>query len=45
MGKTRDIFKNIGDIEETFHSRMGMIRERNYRGLKEAEEIKKRCQE
>ena len=45
MRKTRDIFKNIGDIEETFHSRMGMIRERNYRGLKEAEEIKKRCQE
>ena len=45
MGKTRDFFKNIGDIEGTFHSRMGMIRDRDYRGLKEAEEIKKRCQE
>ena len=45
MGKTRDFFKNMGDIEGTFHSRMGMIRERDYRGLKEAEEIKKRCQE
>ena len=45
MGKTRDFFKNIGDIEGIFHSRMGMTRERNYRGLKEAEDIKKSCQE
>ena len=45
MGKTRDFFKNTGDIEGTFHLGMGIIREKNYKGLKEAEEIKKRCQE
>ena len=26
MGKTRDFFKNTGDIEGIFHSRMGMTR-------------------
>ena len=29
MGKTRDLFKNIGDTEGTFHSKMGTIKERN----------------
>ena len=29
MGKTRDIFKKIGDIKGTFHARMGMIKDRN----------------
>ena len=45
MGKTRDFFKEIGDIKERFHSRMGMIMDRNGKDLTEAEEIKKRWQE
>ena len=45
MGKTRDLFKIIGDIEGTFHARMGMIKDRNSKDLMEAEEIKKRWQE
>ena len=45
MGKTRDLFKKIGDIKETFHARMGMIKDRNCMDLTEAEEIKKRWQE
>ena len=27
MGKTRGLFKNIGDIKGTFHARMGMVKE------------------
>ena len=27
MGKTRDLFKKIGEIKGTFHARMGMIKE------------------
>ena len=45
MGKTRDLFKIIGDIEGTSHARMGMIKDRNSKDLMEAEEIKKRWQE
>ena len=45
MGKTRDLFKKIGDIKGTFHARMGMIKNRNSKELTEAEEIKKRWQE
>ena len=45
MGKTRDLFKKIGDIKGTFHARMGMIKNRNGKDLTEAEEIKKRWQE
>ena len=46
-GKTRDIFKKIGDIKGTFHvhGRMGMIKDRNGKDLTEAEEMKKRWQE
>ena len=29
MGKTRDLFKKIGDIKGTFHAKMGRIKERN----------------
>ena len=29
MGKTRNLFKKIGDIKGTFHTRMGMIKDRN----------------
>ena len=45
MGKTRELFKKIGDIKRIFHARMGTIKDRNGKDLKEAEEIKKRWQE
>jgi len=28
MGKTRELFKKIGDIKETFHVRKGTIKDR-----------------
>ena len=43
MGKTRNLFKKIGDIKGLFHARMGMIKDRNTKDL--TEEIKKRWQE
>ena len=45
MGKTRDLFKKIRDTKETFHAKMGTIKDRNGMDLKEAEDIKKRWQE
>ena len=45
MGKTRDLFKKIRDIKETFYAKMGSIKDRNGRDLTEAEDIKKRWQE
>ena len=39
MGKTRDLFKKIGDTKGTFHAKMGTIKDRNGR------DIKKRWQE
>ena len=45
MGKTRDLFKKIRDIKETFHARMGTIKDRKGMDLTEAEDIKKRWQE
>ena len=45
IGKTRDLIKKIRDIKGTFHAKMGSIKDRNGRDLKEAEEIKKRWQE
>ena len=45
MGKTRDLFKKVGDIKRTFHARMGTIKDRNNKDLIEAKEIKKRWQE
>ena len=41
MGKTRYLLKKIGDIKETFHAKMGTIKDKNSKGLKEAEEIRK----
>ena len=41
MGRSRDLFKKIGDIKETFHARMDMIKDGNCKDPKEAEEIKK----
>ena len=40
MGKTRNLFKKIGDTKGTFHAKMGMIKDRNGKELTE-EEIKK----
>ena len=45
MGKTRDLFKKTGDIKGTFHTKMGMIQDRNDKDLSEVEDIKKRWQE
>ena len=45
MGKTRDLFKKIGNIKETFHARMDTIKDKNGKDLTEREVIKKRWQE
>ena len=45
MGKTRDLFKKIGDTKGKFHAKMGSIKDRNGMDLTEAENIKKRWQE
>ena len=44
-GKTKDLFKKIGDIKGIPHARTGPIKDINGTDLKEAEEIKKRWQE
>ena len=44
MGKTRDLFKKIGDTKGTFHAKLGTIKDRNGMDLTEAEELKKRWQ-
>ena len=45
MGKTRVLFKIIRDTKETFHAKMGSIKDRNGMDLRAAEDIKKRWQE
>ena len=45
MGNTRDLTKKIRDTKGTFHAKMGSVKDRNGRDLKEAEDIKKRWQE
>ena len=45
IGKTRDLFKEIGDTKRTFRTKMGSIKDRNGMDLTEAEDIKKRWQE
>ena len=45
MGKTRDLFKKIRDAKETFHAKMGTIKNRNDMDLIEGVEMKKRWQE
>ena len=45
MGKTRDLFKKVRDTKGTFHSKMGLIKDRNDKELTETEDIKKRWQE
>ena len=41
MGKTRDLFKNIRDIKETFHTTMGTIKDRNGMDLTEAKILRR----
>ena len=45
LGKTRDLFNKIRDTKGTFLAKMGSIKDRNGKDLREAEEIKKRWQE
>ncbi|KAF7253324.1 hypothetical protein EYD10_00679, partial [Varanus komodoensis] len=45
IGRTRNLFKKIGDMKGTFHAKMDMIKDQNGRDLREAEEIKKRWQD
>ena len=39
------VVEKFGDIKGIFHARMGMIKDRNGKDLREAEEIKKKWQE
>ena len=41
MGNTRDLFKRFRDTRETFHPKMGSIKDRNGMDLAEAEDIKR----
>ena len=41
----QDLFKKIRDTKETFHAKMGTIKDRNGMDLTEIEDIKKRWQE
>ena len=45
MGKTSDLFKKIRDNKVIFHAKIGSIKDRNGKDLKEAEDVKKRWQE
>ena len=38
----RDLFKKIRDTKETYHAKMGSIKDRNGMDLTEAEDMKKR---
>jgi len=39
MGNIRDLFKKTGEIKETFHIRIGTIKDRNGTDLIETEEV------
>ena len=41
MGKARDLFKKIRNTKETFHAKMGSIKDRHGRDLTEAEDIQR----
>ena len=45
MGKTRDVFRKIGDTKGKVHAKKGSIKDRNGMDLTEAEDIKKRWQD
>ena len=40
MGKTRDLFKKIRDTKETFHAKMGSLKDRN--GMEQKQKILRR---
>ena len=42
MEKTSKLFKKIGDTKGNLHIKMGTMKDRNNKGLTDAEEIKKR---
>ena len=42
MGKTRNLFKKIRDINAIFHAKMSTIKDRNRMDLTEAEDMKKK---
>ena len=41
MGKTRDLFKKIRDTKETFHAKMGTIKDRNGMNLQKQKILKR----
>ena len=41
MGKTRDLFKKMRDTKGTFHTKMGLIKDRNGMDLTEAEILRR----
>ena len=41
MGKTKDIFKKIGDMKRIFHARIGTIKDRKGMDLTEAERLRR----
>uniref|UniRef100_A0A670KKY7 ribonuclease H n=1 Tax=Podarcis muralis TaxID=64176 RepID=A0A670KKY7_PODMU len=45
MGRTRDLFKKIGDMKGTFLTKITIIKDKSGKDLTEAEDIKKRWQE
>uniref|UniRef100_A0A670HQE2 Reverse transcriptase domain-containing protein n=1 Tax=Podarcis muralis TaxID=64176 RepID=A0A670HQE2_PODMU len=45
MGKTRDLFKKIGNMKGTFRTKITIIKDKSGKDLTEAEDIKKRWQE
>ena len=45
MGKTRDLFKKIGDTKGTFHAKMGSIKDRHGMDLNRSRRYQKRWQE
>ena len=44
-GKTRDLFRKIGNIKGVSDPKMGTIKDKNFRDLADAEEIKKKLKE
>ena len=42
MGKTRGLFKKSRDTKGTLHAKIGSIKDRNCRDLREEEDVKKR---
>ena len=41
MGKTKTLFKKIGDIKGNFHAGMGIIKDRNSKNLKKQEILRR----